>query len=384
MLVKRKKVEIWIISGKRDDAMRIAVSVLGNLAVDNGTTVRAKRIAALLSKENEVTIISRSDSRIDGPGGITVTPSATKLWNLKLIPVIRRHDFDVIYCASDFFGFITYRYFSRKGTKVIIESHGIKSIEFLHGYEQVHGRGIVTRLRFGFFKWLERFVMKRADHIIALSNDIEAFYREFNPNIDLVPVFIDDGIFKPMEGGKTRNPQLAIIGIIGPFERGNVNNHFIDFIRDNLDRFDARIKFKVIGKIEECLKFEHGRVEYTGYLDSVADYAAAINGLDAVIVPSITESYGALNKILEPMAMGKIVYTTPAGYVGLEDIKAGEALFVTEEKQMLDTVNETIFEEALLERVSIAAVKVIAERYSTSVNLEKISRVLSEMTGPRK
>jgi glycosyltransferase involved in cell wall biosynthesis len=221
--------------------------------------------------------------------------------------------------------------------------------------------------------------VKRADYVIALSADIESFYREFNQNIDIIPVFIDDEVFVPKDIANRINDNHRVVGIIGPFEKGNINNHFIDFIRDNLDCFDPRIRFKVIGKIDEDLKFKSERVEYTGYLDSVKEYVRSLNELDSVIVPSIAESYGALNKILEPMTLGKIVYTTPLGHKGLDNVTSGKEIFVTEEKDMADLVNKTIFDHSICERLGTAAMHMIAENYSKTANLKKIDRVLLEM-----
>ena len=44
------------------------------------------------------------------------------------------------------------------------------------------------------------------------------------------------------------------------------------------------------------------RIEYTGYLTGIREYINKLE-MDAVVIMSIAESYGALNKILEPMAL---------------------------------------------------------------------------------
>ena len=107
--------------------MKIAISVLGDVNEDNGTVVRAKRVRDLIRGHHDVTIIFRGKP-IDESGYIAVSPRFGRLWNLKLLPIAFRSDFECIYCASDFVGFFTYFLFPRY--RIIIELHGIISEEY--------------------------------------------------------------------------------------------------------------------------------------------------------------------------------------------------------------------------------------------------------------
>lgn len=359
--------------------MKIAISVLGDITIDNGTVARAKRIAELLSLSHDVVIISRGENKVDDGKNLIITPSNTKLWNLKLIPLVRKHEFELIYCIGDLFGFLSYHYFAKNGTKIIMEAEGIKSIEYLHGHLSKKGPNFSVRIRYSFYKRLEKFVIKRADYVVALSKEIQQFYREYNRLIDTVPGFIDEAIFVSKNVHPHPFSSKKVLGIIGPFEKGNINNHFLDFVKTNLNRLDSRISIKAIGKIDDELRFDQARVEFTGYIASLRDYVAELDTLDAVLVPSIAESYGALNKIFEPMAMEKVVFTTPKGYVGLDDVPIGVAIFVAEESDLVDLINLKLFDAAEMSRVGTAARKAVVENYSISKNRDRINRILQRL-----
>lgn len=350
--------------------MKIVITVCEDLNLDNGTTVRARRVKNVLAEKNTAILAGRADHAIDGT--MVVERPGSRLWNLRLAKILLEERPDCVYCASDFFGFLTAYPMTRlSGACLIFEAHGILSKEYWEGRPHSFKARSITLI----YRLLERFVASRADHFVALSEEIDQFYAPYRKEMMVIPVFVDDALFPPYPPTKAHDE--LVVGVIGPFHNDNINNTFLDFVRSSLPRLDKRIRFKVIGRCDSELRFENPRVEFTGYLTSQTEYAKAIASVDAVVVPSRVPSFGALNKILEPMCMAKPVVTTPVGAIGI-DGAGKDNLIVAEESLLPDRLNELLFDQGLSETIGKGGRELVMERYALSVNRRKLMALMEK------
>lgn len=356
-----------------NNEIKIAVSVIANAFKNDGTTVRAIRILKILKNHYDLSLITRANEKqklkgLEEVDIVIVKPDKTKHWNLKLIPVIMKNKFDVVYCSHDWFGFLTYFLLSKiYKYKIIFEAHSILSEE--------HKEMGYSKIRVKLNQIHEKFVIKHADHVIALSENTFKFYEKYNKNIDLVPVFIDADVFrinKKIESKKYQR-DFKLIGLIGPFNIIS-NEYSLEFLYKNIKRFDDKIKFVVIGRCDN--KIENEGIVFTGYLDSLQDYVKALSSLDAVLVPSKIATYGPLNKIIEPMSCSLPVFTTPKGVVGLYYVEHGKDILVFEEDEIVDKVNELIFDDEFMRRIGENAQIVCEKYYSKKANEKKVINIL--------
>lgn len=348
---------------------KIAISVIVDLFDDDGTTVRPKRVAELLKDSFDVCFITRSNENINKLNDLIVhivKPAKTKLWNLKLFPKISKNEFDFVYCSNDWFGFLTYYLLSKVyNYKVVFEAHSIMS-------EELKNRQ-ANKLKVLFYQILESIVIKQADSVVALSENTYEYYKRFNKYIVLVPVFIDENLFNSKYEQKERDNK-KIVGLIGPFDNFG-NEYFLNFLGQNIDKFDSRISFMIIGKCHE--KINHQRISYTGYIKNVHDYVDVLSSLDGLLVPSKIATLGPLNKIIEAMACSVPVFTTPKGMVGLYKVKNGEDIFVFEEDELIQGLNNLIFDENLVE-VAKNARLTVEKYYSKKANKDKLLKFFSQ------
>lgn len=364
---------------------KIAISVVVDLFADEGTTVRPKRVAELLRDSFDICFITRSSSDMEEIDGIPVQmvrPARTRLWNLKLFRTLYGNDYDYIYCSSDWFGFLTY-YFLRRfyHYKIIFEAHTIISEEFKERK--------ANPLKVFFFQVLEKFVVKRSDFLVTLSENIYEFY-SYKKNIELVHVFIDEDLFirdhdddlslsdhdlSNRDHIQESGDDYRVVGLIGPFDEFS-NRYFLEFLEKNIDSFDDRIHFKIIGKCQE--RIDHPRMEYTGYIEDIRDYVKVLSSLDALIVPSRTATLGPLNKIVEAMACSVPVFTTPKGIVGLYNILEGQEIFVFSEDDLVSGLNDNIFGEELI-KVAGNARGYVEKYYSKEANKQKLMGIFNRL-----
>jgi glycosyltransferase involved in cell wall biosynthesis len=365
--------------------MKIAISTRCDVSSDDGTSVRAKRVFELLQKQHDSTLIARGEYRSKSDNVKIIRQS--KLWNLQLIPVVLKNRFDLIYCSHDWLGIFTYFALAKLyNFKIVFEAHDVLcGLQKEGGLREVGLRDLrdpstLDKIRLEICKWHEKFAIKRSDCVIALSSDICEYYRRFNKCIVLVPTFVDEKKFRPRESPREWKPhddKGKIIGLIGAFVHNGINNSALDFVYRNIDEFDQRIKFVVIGVCD--YKIQNERIEYTGYLNELQDYADRLKRLDAVLVAARLPTFGPLNKILEPMACSVPVFTTPAGAVGLDHVTAGEDIFICDESEIVVKVNESLFDVELMERVGKNARRTIETYYSATANERTLIKVLERV-----
>ena len=357
--------------------MKIAISVLVNIFSTYGTTIRARRIVEILKYQYTVVFVTRANEKqklkgLEDVKIIIVKPDKTKLWNLKLIPIIIKNKFGIVYCSNDLFGFVTYYLLSKVYKyKIIFEAHGISSEEIKElGY---------GKIKVKFYQFLERFVVKHADYVIALSENTFEFYERYNKRIELIPVFIDETIFninREIETKKYQRQERKLIGMIGPFD-GMFNKHILEFLYANIEKFDKRIQLIVIGKCDT--KIENERITYTGYLESTQDYVNILSSLDAVLIPSKIATSGPLTKIIESMSCSLPVFTTPEGMAGLYYVEPGKDILIYEGKGIISKVNELIFDDKLMKAIGKKARIVVEKYYSKKPNEKKLTKILESI-----
>lgn len=350
---------------------KILISVYGDIYKDDGTTVRPKRVLDILKDRYDIIFITNSNKEVNDNKNNhikVVGPERTRLWNLKLINIILRNKFDLVYCSNDWTGFLTFYIFSLLlNYPVIFEAHSILSKE----REEAKDNKILIRM----VEYLERFVVKHSDYVIALSEDTFNFYREYNQNIKLIPVFIDEEKFKKFDGLNKLSDKSNVktAGLIGPFNL-TANANFLDFLYNNLDSFDDRIKFKIIGKCNKII--QSPKISYTGYIEDLGDYINEISLLDAVIIPSDHRTFGPLNKIIEPMSCSVPVFTTPEGAVGLYKVEDKHDILIFDEDELIEKLNELLFDDELMGKISLKARKTIENYYGQKSNGKLIMDVI--------
>jgi len=371
---------------------KVAITVFDDILKTNGTTVRVHRILELLKRQYDLTVIACSNEDTENLGKLGMAevqlinikgigfkyllsmtvPVLFKilpifLWDLRLLFILLKNRFDIVYCAGDRFGFLSAYLVSKiRKYKVIFETHAVFSEE---SKEKRH-----SRVRVKLSQYLEQFIMKRADFTIALSSNTLEFYGAYNDNIALVPVFVDTDIFKA-RGRSGRTIGSKLVGLIGPFDTNNLRQMgSLRALYARINQFDSRVRFVIIGRCEE--RIENERIAYTGYLDSLEDYVTELSNLDVILNMERVATHGPLNKIIEPMSCSLPVFTTPKGMVGLYWLEPGKDIFVFEEDELVDKVNELIFNDELMTAVGRSARLVVEQYYSKRANEEKLVRIL--------
>ncbi len=355
--------------------LKTLISSRASIFNSDGTSVRARRILNALKDLNEVYLITRSNEEkkipeLEKDHLFIIKPEKSKLWNLKIIPHIIKHEFDLVICENDWHGFPIYWIFSKfRKMKIIFEVHGIISEEITETKD--------SHLRFKLYQFIERFCIKKADIVIALSENIYEYCIKYNNKTRLIPVFVKNiMIDQEIIDNAKKFRENKLIGIIGPFDEIR-NKYALEFIIKNIDKFDSKINFNIIGKYEE--KTISPRLNYLGYIDSFKEYSQSIAELDAVLVIEAMSTSGPLNKILEPMAYSIPVFTTPKGVKGIKFIESNVNIIISDEEEIVSKVNELIFDVDLMNEVGKNAKATFKENYSIETNYKRLLEIIEEI-----
>lgn len=109
------------------------------------------------------------------------------------------------------------------------------------------------------------------------------------------------------------------------------------FVKEVLPKLPSSVIFHIVGTNpthEVRALAEESRVVVTGYVESVSEY---YDMADLVVAPMLSGS-GVQNKILEAMAYGVCVVTTPIGAEGLEAVKEGLVVANSDGSEMAKSI----------------------------------------------
>jgi len=355
------------------------MSIFDDFSRNDGTTIRAKRVIKTLNPHFNMVIVTLASKNVSASSHQKIIRAPINrqfiqlpFWWLGLFFILPRLQFDVIYCSSDWYGFLPCYLFSKiRGCPIVFEAHGILSEE----YKEL-GRLGLSKL----YCFWERFVITRSKAVIALSQNIFNFYATYNKNISLISVYVDTNKYEA-NFEKRRMLQLKynlsgykVVGLIGPFDT-EWNKHSLDFVYANIDYFDKRIKFVIIGKCASAIK-HHEHLVYTGYVE---DYIGVLSSLDAVLVVPNVSTSGPLNKIIESMSCSLPVFTTVNGVVGIDFAENMKNLLICDEDELVEMINVCIFDYCLLQKISSNARETIKKFYDQTVNEKKLLQCCNQV-----
>lgn len=151
-------------------------------------------------------------------------------------------------------------------------------------------------------------------------------------------------------------------------------------VRPALERIGADVVLDVVGDASPALRDELAGegIEFLGYVD---DVMATLRGYRAFVAPLVSGT-GIKTKVLEAMAAGLVVVTTPEGIIGL-DVRHGEHCLLARSPEEMATHLRDVFERPEdMEDIGQRARRYVAANFSHEV-LKRRWEELLEQVGER-
>lgn len=136
------------------------------------------------------------------------------------------------------------------------------------------------------------------------------------------------------------------------------------------------IRFYIVGKTPtpEVLALADAHTVVTGFVDSTWDY---LKTATVVVTPMLSGS-GLQNKILQALAVGACVVTTPKGFEGLIN-DAGQPFVAKDDKEMFDIISHLIDHPEERQNQIVLSMEYVQKHYAVSVIKEKFTQMLSSI-----
>lgn len=200
-----------------------------------------------------------------------------------------------------------------------------------------------------FFKYIDKYVMKRADIVTTVSNTLKNKIRKIQKNAFVIPNGFDPRIFKPMNKKQSRKklglPQdakiIAYAGRIGgKFEKNQSIILLIKAFKIVRKTFPNTYLVVMGRKANKGINLKHENLIFLGS-GNQKKVASMINAADVALVPNPNDNFARYcfpYKIVEYMACKTPVVATKVGDVELVLAKHKQYLCRFSPKDMADKI----------------------------------------------
>jgi sugar transferase (PEP-CTERM/EpsH1 system associated) len=231
-------------------------------------------------------------------------------------------------------------------------------------------------------------LLTRYNQVVVTSqrdkNALEELAHRFLPPharpapITVVTNGVDLDYFRPQDNTGKRDSRTVIF-------TGKMSYHAniaatLYFAQEVLPRIWARnsdVQFQIVGKDPpEAVRqlATDGRIQVTGTVDDLRPYLAQAT---VAVCPALY-AVGIQNKVLEAMAMGTPVISTPAGCAALAAEQDREVLTAEGEEELASAVLQVLSDPALARRLSAAGRQYVEAHHSWETGARRLVRVYEE------
>lgn len=218
----------------------------------------------------------------------------------------------------------------------------------------------------------ERVMMNATDLVIAVSNEDAAKLRGRHVAPALVPNGVDSTAIVYREPPTRPGRRLLFVGPMHYRPNADAMRWFVSRVLPRLQAAVPDVHLRIVGPGSERIRGD--RVEGAGYVaDAAQEFAAA----DVVVVPMRMGS-GVRFKVLEAMAAGVPVVSTPLGLAGIAGVHERHALVAHSAEDFAVAVQRVLHDSQLARQLAANARRLVEERYDWRKIAPDYLRLLSE------
>ncbi|CDI03957.1 putative Sugar transferase, PEP-CTERM/EpsH1 system associated [Candidatus Competibacter denitrificans Run_A_D11] len=364
-------------------------------------------LGSLIDDKNDIQYVAQLQSQVKGFVFETIRSQIKKIFCLrsllkkksvsvcyfyssrlqkKIDALFERIDFDVILCFSspmaEYYFRSTYKNRAAKPMVRIMDLIDVDSYKWVQYAEQATGlKRLIYHYEARYLLQYEHQIAGTFDHLLLVSEqEKKIFLQELAaPNINVVTNGVNLDFFNPSypQGYQIQKPALVFTGVMDYWPNIEGVCWFVESIFSLIRSAFPEVVFYIVGSrpaIEiKNLERTEG-VVVTGFVEDVRDYLAAA----AVCVVPLRIARGIQNKILEAMAMGKPVVTTPQAFEGIKAVPDEEIITAESEESFAAAVINLLKNPAQAQRIGEHARLCVEKHYSWENNLRILDKLLLE------
>lgn len=247
--------------------------------------------------------------------------------------------------------------------------------------------------------WLDGLILRRFDHVVAVSDPILADLRQAGVREDRlckIPNGIDTSRFQPAPSGAQRRAVRdslglradgLVMGMLSSLTPEKGHRYAIDAMATLTHKFpDLQLCVVGDGPLRQALVQEvarRGLAEQVVFSGRRSDIAAVLGSFDAFLLPSLNE--GLPMALLEAMAAGLPAVASDVGDVGqaIEDGVSGRLVVAGDAAPLAQAVGELLADQTRRTAMGAAARERIAQSFSSRAMAKTYCRLYDRQLQPR-
>ncbi len=297
----------------------------------------------------------------------------TKEFKAKLIELLQTQEFDIIQLETVYLAPYIPVIRAHTAAPVVMRAHNVEHeiwervANNSHFFKKKYLNYLTAQLKRYEIEQLQNY-----DLLVAITKrDLELFRRLGYKNRAMVtPVGIERDKYIPDYKSFRQVPSISFIGALDWMPNQDGLKWFLDNVWPSLSRKHPKLELHVAGRHtpRDILQLDIPNVTIHGEVPDAKDF---INQHSIMIVPLLSGS-GIRVKILEGMALGRVVVTTSVGMEGIDARNGKEIMIADSVEAFIDCIDTCMLHKKRLQKIGHQARYLIEQEFD---NIEIASKL---------
>lgn len=295
----------------------------------------------------------------------------------KLLEILKKEDFDIIHIESIYMAPYIPLIRKHSKAKILMRLHNIEHQIWERLSENVHNpiMKLAYRVNANQLQRVEKKILHELDGYMPISEPDYQYFHETAPDVPgiVIPfgINVDNYEMEDDDFIATDEPALFHLGSMNWSPNVEGIEWFLDEVWPEIHAAHPKLTFTLAGHdIPERLKQRNDpNVEVVGAVPNANEF---MMDYDIMVVPLLSGS-GIRIKIVEAMALGRVVITTTIGAEGL-DVQDGKHLFIANTpEEFVAVINKCVAMPDLCSIISENAQHYISVNHNNTVIAQRIT-----------
>jgi glycosyltransferase involved in cell wall biosynthesis len=314
-------------------------------------------------------------------GSYNVERFYSKAFEVKLEQILKNEKFDVVQFESVFVApyFETVKRFSQ--AKTVLRAHNVEHLIWQRMASQTSNPLKKWYLRF-LAKRLDEYemnVLNKFDGIATLTAEDKNYFNENNilTKADVFPLGIDSTQYKPAQLNEVEFPSLFHLGSMDWLPNEEAIKWFLEKVWTDIHVAFPDLKLYLAGRnMPDWLQtLQMPNVIIIGEVDNAQDFMRK----KAIMVVPLLSGGGMRVKIIEGMALGKVIVSTTIGAEGIE-VKDGSIILIADtDEEFVQQIGKCINDRDFYNSISANARKFALANYDYKEVADKLTHFYKQL-----